>query len=104
MSKYTESLLIIISVLVTVMSGLLVLDPESILAKVIGGIVFFLVIALIASELSKKNFVVYNESGSIYCGPTPDDMPEDATDIKYFSSYDEAYGYANYIATQLFGD
>ena len=104
MSKYSQPLLVLMTPLVIVMSGLLIVDPQSWIAAFIGGIVFFLAIALIASELSKKNFVVYNESGVIYCGPTPEDIPEDATDIKYFTDYDEAFGYCNYIASQLFGD
>lgn len=104
MSKYFQPVMVLITPLVIVMSGLLIVDQNSQLAGFIAGIIFFLTIGLIVSELARKNFVVYNQSGVIYCGPTPEDIPEDATDIKYFIDYDEAYGYANHIATQLFGD
>lgn len=100
MHKQAEPSLVLLIVLSAVLSGLLYVVPDALITNVVGIIWVIVGIVYCVLAFNEPDYMVYNIHGVIYCGPAGD-IPEEATDAKYFNTFGEATIYCNQLSEVL---
>lgn len=97
MRKELQTVMVLTIVLTVVMVGFHIVEPEALITKFLSVIWLCMATVIVVYHMHDPAYVVYNMCGVIYCGPTTE-LPEEATDIAYFSDFDEATAYCNELA------